>query len=1519
MKSVNSLNSFNKIKYNLSKEILNKYENLYEEDTRDISLKEFLVKNTSRIIEESGLFDDKWYLEEYPDVAYLPWTPLEHYLKLGVQQKCNPNSFFDSDWYLQTYPTVQSEELNPLFHFIVYGINHGYFSSFEDYKLNSKTDNSLFNSAIKIIKELNLFDESYYLEHYPDVEKSDIDAFTHYLKYGYKEGRNPSAYFNTEFYLEHYPDVYNMDMNPLIHYALYGRNEGRLARNELNLYNKWSNQTNSKFTSKNFYRAIENIKKFNLFDNDYYLRINDDVLKEGMNPLTHYLLYGFSEKRNPSPLFNTNYYLERHHDVKLANMNPLIHYALYGIRENRSTNPDDIKIKNYDFFSDTQVNTICQNYDKTVSIIVYVSDQYEQVRNCLDSIIDNTDNYELIVIGNFNSFENELKSYDNLLNEKNINFNLINNINPLKLSEYLNKYVMSSDKDIVLLKSNVIVTPGWLGKLKINAYSDYNIATVTPLSNSMDLIENIEETTYYLTLNGLSRLIERASFHINMNVAMCNSPCLFVKKEAINKIGLFDEELIDFQSIISDFCLKSFNKNWLNIVDDSTYIFIDKEDNTKQHDLPEEHLDIKNSIKKVKESFEYKLFHDNLIHVVDDVNTDLNKIRILYVIQGSKDNVWNIVETHNHLISQLANIESYLLKTTDYGLVLYKEVDNKQIEIKEWNIGESTKTYDKLYRKIYFNILYNLNVDLIQIDSLINQSYDLPFLANLMNIPLILTINDYYYINPLTTNKAFSVDNRDEFLSNWYVKSQKLLKSPSIIITSNNNLSKIYQKRFPSIKTKFKTIPQVYTFNKAENNIVKPKEYLDKNRSVKILILGLVPSHYYDLIHGINELDVNNQIEFHFIGDLNVSLKNEGIFHSVYDNFDEIIQKVSPSIICLLSDENSTNLSMAYSYGIPVITLDKQVNDQFELNGVTIIDEISSQNLYNEIIDMFDEDKYNDLIERNDLVSFDNLKMVNDFKDIYREITGDNIYLLQSVRDLKDDLNNGANNFNDFKDFTSKLCINPMIQYPLNNDEKKFLNLTNLIKESLKKQTFNKPLVSVIMPIYNRERIMDRAITSVLNQTYSNFELLIIDDASTDNTLDSLISYDDSRINIFSNDVNKGASYSRNVGLKNAKGKYIFYLDSDNTWQKDYLETMVASYYRLPDADAVYCGQYLYTQFDDSVPYAIRYGSMNRSMLCNSNYIDLNCFSHKKEIISDLKGFDETLNSLIDWDFIIRLSLSYKIYAIPVILSNYYSNNAINRITDVSVYDESFGAVKNNIVSYIHDYGYVPMNQNKDLIIIIPNVDSNDLLVKCLNSSSVFRRDNVRIIVLYNENMSLTYEQYDEYNISFIERDLSKNFSKNMFNLFNTIDIDSDVVILNSLALLEDTTLDILQEYAYKLDNSGILIPQQIIEANNKLMSKFMPYSTSTFPCDIALSSHNTKIVNMSLYNSGECYELSVAPFFCMYVKRELMENIKEVNLSDTDNSYDFIGILSSYVYEFTNYSIYYVSNARAYYNMRGQ
>lgn len=181
---------------------------------------------------------------------------------------------------------------------------------------------------IEIVKASPLFDAKWYLEQNPDVKAKKIGAARHYVKHGWKEGRNPSKEFDTKAYLEQYPELVEKNWCPLFHYML--EHKELLEKALVKIKEKEKSATKTK--QNDDYKLIARSK---YFDKRWYLKMYPDVKKAGVNPVEHYLKHGWKEGRNPGPKFDGNVYLDLNADVKRAKINPLLHYEKYGKKEGR--------------------------------------------------------------------------------------------------------------------------------------------------------------------------------------------------------------------------------------------------------------------------------------------------------------------------------------------------------------------------------------------------------------------------------------------------------------------------------------------------------------------------------------------------------------------------------------------------------------------------------------------------------------------------------------------------------------------------------------------------------------------------------------------------------------------------------------------------------------------------------------------------------------------------------------------------------------------------------------------------------------------------------------------------------------------------------------------------------------------------------------------------------------------------------------------------------------------------------
>jgi len=201
---------------------------------------------------------------------------------------------------------------------------------------------------------------------------------------------------------------------------------------------------------------------------------------------------------------------------------------------------------------------------------------------------------------------------------------------------------------------------------------------------------------------------------------------------------------------------------------------------------------------------------------------------------------------------------------------------------------------------------------------------------------------------------------------------------------------------------------------------------------------------------------------------------------------------------------------------------------------------------------------------------------------------------------------------------------------------------------------------SIIMPTYNRGYIIEKSIDSVLTQSFTNYELIIVDDGSTDNTreliFDKYKKYIESKKIVYVEGNHGGVCVARNIGLATASNEWIAYIDSDNTIKPDYL-LYFAKNIKIYRKKCFYCG----------LTYASKKTVLNKKfdyrILLKGNFIDMGTFVHNRSLVMELGGFDENLTRLVDWDLILTYTKKYTPKHIDKILLIYNDNDRNDRIT----------------------------------------------------------------------------------------------------------------------------------------------------------------------------------------------------------------------------------------------------------------
>ena len=210
------------------------------------------------------------------------------------------------------------------------------------------------------------------------------------------------------------------------------------------------------------------------------------------------------------------------------------------------------------------------------------------------------------------------------------------------------------------------------------------------------------------------------------------------------------------------------------------------------------------------------------------------------------------------------------------------------------------------------------------------------------------------------------------------------------------------------------------------------------------------------------------------------------------------------------------------------------------------------------------------------------------------------------------------------------------------------------------------PQVSVIIPTYNRAHRLESAIRSVLTQTFQDFEIIVVDDASTDNTPETVAAFNDGRIKFIRHGMNKGGSVARNTGILNSTGDYIAFLDDDDEWLPAKLSKQIQVLLSSPpEVGCVYTG---YLDVDRSTGRILavhiprKRGNLAKSLMAENCVGSASAAVLKRTCFKKVGLFDEDLPCSQDYDLWIRISKEFLFEYVPEPLFKYSIHP--NKISD---------------------------------------------------------------------------------------------------------------------------------------------------------------------------------------------------------------------------------------------------------------
>ena len=342
-----------------------------------------------RLVDRSGLFDENFYIEQYPNVVRDNKNPLTHYFSKGVKEGNYPNPLFDTSYYVENNPEISGSRINPLAHYIEIGSKQGkdphplfdtsyYYEQCPEAKTSGMNALSYyFEKNDKIVSAQPLFDPVFYKKQNPDVVQTGVDPLIHYIWYGANENRDPNPLFDASYYMKNDPELAESGINPLEHYIEIGSKQGKDPHPLFDTsyyYEQYPEvKTSGMSALTHYFKSDEkNVSPHPLFDTVFYKEQNPDVVQAGVDPLIHYIWHGAKEYRYPNPLFDTSYYVENNPELTESGINPLEHYMEIGSKQGKDPHPLFNTQFYYDQFTDSdlsETNALVHYFDKNDPVV----------------------------------------------------------------------------------------------------------------------------------------------------------------------------------------------------------------------------------------------------------------------------------------------------------------------------------------------------------------------------------------------------------------------------------------------------------------------------------------------------------------------------------------------------------------------------------------------------------------------------------------------------------------------------------------------------------------------------------------------------------------------------------------------------------------------------------------------------------------------------------------------------------------------------------------------------------------------------------------------------------------------------------------------------------------------------------------------------------------------------------------------------------------------------------------------
>jgi GT2 family glycosyltransferase len=484
-------------------------------------------------------------------------------------------------------------------------------------------------------------------------------------------------------------------------------------------------------------------------------------------------------------------------------------------------------------------------------------------------------------------------------------------------------------------------------------------------------------------------------------------------------------------------------------------------------------------------------------------------------------------------------------------------------------------------------------------------------------------------------------------------------------------------------------------------------------------------------------------------------------------------------------------------------------------------------------------------------------------------------------------------------------------------------------------------LVSIILTVRGSSAGAAYAVASVIMQSHENWELLVIDASNDRNELEPMVGgFSDTRMRVIRPTRHAGND-AFGVAIKQSCGSVMAYLDDSSRWDPDFLLILLQQM-KMQNAKVAYCADLRWDEFDPQSGLgfafrALQFAPFNRSLLENRPYIPLHSLVHHRTLFETAGEPYAAAEISAAHDFILRVTEVETSVAVPCLLSHSFHSDhltddpssirkARTKLIERSPWSQpfttgdgvehiAFSLSKPSMAARRSKWKNIPVEQVQ---ILIPNYESPRELEICLRSIAEHTLSPYDVLVIDNGSSEETYSALETMASSFERVRLISETSQSGFSfavnrgINEVIETNQKVLILNNDTLVTPHWLDELLYVFHKHDDAGMVVPRQVLPANNRLIRIHMPGADSGFECDINLSASHDNVVDPEFDRADNLIELNYAPLFCGLLRSE---TLRAAGCLDSANGPHFLSdwILCDTIRRFLKQRIIYTPHSKVY------